>query len=119
MPFFAFAPGIRKMIYTTNCVEALNRSLRKIIKTRGSFPNDEAALKLVYLYCSVSGASTPRRLAASIAASTSGSSPSSISVCIYCNAVLMAIWLIDPPLGERGDIKAPGGQDARTHSALL
>jgi putative transposase len=49
VPFFAFAPGIRKMIYTTNCVEALNRSLRKIIKTRGSFPNDEAALKLLYL----------------------------------------------------------------------
>jgi putative transposase len=49
VPFFAFAPGIRKMIYTTNAVEALNRSLRKIIKTRGSFPNDEAALKLLYL----------------------------------------------------------------------
>jgi putative transposase len=49
VPFFAFAPAIRKMIYTTNCVEALNRSLRKIIKTRGSFPNDEAALKLLYL----------------------------------------------------------------------
>jgi len=38
IPFFAFAPGIRKMIYTTNAVEALNGSLRKIIKTRGSFP---------------------------------------------------------------------------------
>jgi len=49
VPFFAFAPEIRKMIYTTNAVEALNRSLRKIIKTRGSFPNDEAALKLLYL----------------------------------------------------------------------
>ena len=49
VPFFGFAPSIRKMIYTTNCVEALNRSLRKIIKTRGSFPNDEAALKLLYL----------------------------------------------------------------------
>src|SRR5580693_9376628 len=43
VPFFAFAPGVRKMIYTTNAVEALNRSLRKIIKTRGSFPNDDAA----------------------------------------------------------------------------
>jgi putative transposase len=40
IPFFAFAPGIRKMIYTTNAVEALHRSLRKIIKTSGSFPND-------------------------------------------------------------------------------
>jgi putative transposase len=37
------------MIYTTNAVEALNRSLRKIIKTRGSFPNDEAAMMLLYL----------------------------------------------------------------------
>src|SRR3954467_13950617 len=49
IPFFAFAPGIRKMIYTTNAVEALHRSLRKIIKTRGSFPNDDSALKLLYL----------------------------------------------------------------------
>ncbi len=49
VPFFAFAPEIRKMIYTTNAVEALNRGLRKIIKTRGSFPNDEAAMKLLYL----------------------------------------------------------------------
>jgi putative transposase len=49
IPFFAFPPGIRKMIYTTNAVESLNRSLRKIIKTRGSFPNDEAAMKLLYL----------------------------------------------------------------------
>ena len=49
IPFFAFAPGIRKMIYTTNAVEALNRSLRKIIKTRGSFPTDDAAMKLLYL----------------------------------------------------------------------
>lgn len=49
VPFFAFGPGIRKMIYTTNAVEALHRSLRKIIKTRGSFPTDDAALKLLYL----------------------------------------------------------------------
>jgi len=49
VPFFAFAPAIRQMIYTTNAIEALNRSLRKIIKTRGSFPNDEAAMKLLYL----------------------------------------------------------------------
>jgi putative transposase len=49
IPFFAFAPAIRKMIYTTNAIEALNRSLRKIIKTRGSFPTDEAAFKLLYL----------------------------------------------------------------------
>ncbi len=49
IPLFAFAPAIRKMIYTTNAVESLNRSLRKIIKTRGSFPNNEAATKLLYL----------------------------------------------------------------------
>ena len=49
IPLFAFPPDIRKLIYTTNAVESLNRSLRKIIKTRGSFPNDEAAMKLLYL----------------------------------------------------------------------
>lgn len=48
-PLFAFPPAIRKMIYTTNAVESLHRSLRKIIKTRGSFPTDEAATKLLYL----------------------------------------------------------------------
>ena len=48
-PFFAYPEEIRKVIYTTNAVESLNRSLRKIIKTRGSFPNEEAALKLLYL----------------------------------------------------------------------
>jgi putative transposase len=41
--------AITRLIYTTNAVEALNRSLRKIIKTRGSFPTDEAAFKLLYL----------------------------------------------------------------------
>ena len=49
IPFLAFPPAIRRMIYTTNALEAVNRSLRKIIKTRGSFPTDEAALKLLYL----------------------------------------------------------------------
>jgi putative transposase len=49
VPMFAFPPAIRKMIYTTNAVESLHRSLRKIIKTRGSFPNDEAAIKLLFL----------------------------------------------------------------------
>ena len=46
---FAFPPAIRRMIYTTNALESLHRSLRKIIKSRGSFPNDEAALKLLFL----------------------------------------------------------------------
>ena len=49
IPFFAFPPGIRKVMYTTNAVESLNMSLRKIINTRGSFPNEEAALRLLYL----------------------------------------------------------------------
>jgi putative transposase len=49
IPFFAFPEEVRKVIYTTNAVEALNRGLRKIIKTRGSFPSEEAAMKLLYL----------------------------------------------------------------------
>jgi putative transposase len=49
VPLFAFRPAIRKMIYITNAVESLHRSLRKIIKTRGSFPTDEAAIKLLFL----------------------------------------------------------------------
>jgi putative transposase len=48
-PMFALPMAIRKLIYTTNAIEALNRSVRKIIKTRGSFPTDEAAMKLIYL----------------------------------------------------------------------
>ncbi len=48
-PFFAFPPAIRRIIYTTNAVESLHMSLRKIIKTRSSFPSEEAALKLLYL----------------------------------------------------------------------
>jgi putative transposase len=48
-PFFDFPAEVRKMIYTTNAVESLNMSLRKIIKTRGSFPSEESALKLLYL----------------------------------------------------------------------
>ncbi len=49
IPFFAFDPAIRKIIYTTNAIENLNRVIRKSIKTRGSFPTDEAATKLIYL----------------------------------------------------------------------
>ena len=47
--FFAYEQDIRKVIYTTNTIESVNMSLRKIIKTRGSFPNQEAAFKLLYL----------------------------------------------------------------------
>jgi putative transposase len=48
-PFFAFPPEIRRVIYTTNAIESLNMQLRKIIKTRGHFPTDEAAIKLLWL----------------------------------------------------------------------
>lgn len=48
-PFLAYPPYIRKVIYTTNAIEALNRQIRKVVKTRGHFPTDDAALKLVYL----------------------------------------------------------------------
>ena len=47
--FFDYPPEIRKVIYTTNAIESLNASLRKVTKTRRSFPNDEAVLKLLYL----------------------------------------------------------------------
>jgi putative transposase len=48
-PFLAFPDEVRRVIYTTNAIEALNRQLRKAIKTKGSFPNEDAARKLVYL----------------------------------------------------------------------
>ena len=49
IPFFAHPAEIRRVIYTTNAIESLNMSLRKVTKTRSSFPNDEALLKLLYL----------------------------------------------------------------------
>jgi len=49
IPFFDYPADIRKVIYTTNAIEALNRTLRKIIKNRGSFPTDESIYKLLYL----------------------------------------------------------------------
>jgi transposase-like protein len=49
VPFFAFPPAIRRVIYTTNALESVNARIRKIIKTRGHFPNDESALKLIWL----------------------------------------------------------------------
>src|SRR3954447_7825330 len=49
IPFFAFPTEIRKIIYTTNAVESLNMTLRKVIKTRHSFHSEEAALKLLYM----------------------------------------------------------------------
>lgn len=49
IPFFAYPAEIRKVIYTTNAIESINMSLRKVTKNRGSFPNDEAILKLFFL----------------------------------------------------------------------
>jgi putative transposase len=49
IPFFAFPPAVRRVIYTTNAIESINARLRKIIKTRGHFPSDDAATKLLWL----------------------------------------------------------------------
>jgi len=49
IPFFAFPPEVRRVVYTTNALESVHAQLRKIIKTRGHFPNDEAATKLIWL----------------------------------------------------------------------
>jgi putative transposase len=49
IPFLAFPPEVRKIIYTTNSIESLNYQLRKIIKNRGHFPTDDAVIKLLWL----------------------------------------------------------------------
>jgi putative transposase len=49
IPFLEFASEVRKIIYTTNAIESLNYQLRKIIKNRGHFPNDDAVIKLLWL----------------------------------------------------------------------
>jgi putative transposase len=49
IPFLAFPPEVRRVVYTTNTIEALHRQIRKTIKTRGHFPTEEAARKLIYL----------------------------------------------------------------------
>lgn len=49
IPFFSYSPEVRKMIYTTNAIESLHMQIRKVIKNRGHFPNDESATKLIYL----------------------------------------------------------------------
>ena len=48
-PFLAFSPAVRKLLYTTNSIESLNYQLRKVTKARGHFPNDDAAVKLLWL----------------------------------------------------------------------
>jgi|SRR5215467_5664382 len=49
IPFLAFPPELRKIVYTTNAIESLNYQLRKIIKNRGHFPTDDAVIKLLWL----------------------------------------------------------------------
>jgi putative transposase len=49
IPFFAFPPAVRRVVYTTNAIESIHSRLRKIIKTRGHFPSDDAATKLIWL----------------------------------------------------------------------
>ena len=49
VPFFAFPECLRRITYTTNAIEALNSKLRRAVRTRGHFPNDDAAMKLLYL----------------------------------------------------------------------
>ena len=49
IPFFAFPPEVRRVVYTTNAIESVHSRLRKIIKTRGHFPSDDAASKLIWL----------------------------------------------------------------------
>jgi putative transposase len=49
IPFLSFPPDVRRIVYTTNAIEALHRQVRKTIKTRGHFPTEDAARKLIYL----------------------------------------------------------------------
>ncbi len=49
IPFFAYPPEIRKAIYTTNAIESLNMSLRKVLKNKAAFPNDQALKKILFL----------------------------------------------------------------------
>jgi len=55
IPFFDFSPEVRKVIYTTNMIESINSELRRSTRNRGSFPTDEALLKVLYLLCKVLG----------------------------------------------------------------
>ena len=49
IPFFAFPHDVRRIVYTTNAIESLNSTVRRAVRTRGHFPSDEAATKLIYL----------------------------------------------------------------------
>ena len=49
MPFLAFPPEVRRVVYTTNLIESMNARLRKVTRNRGQFPTEQAALKVLYL----------------------------------------------------------------------
>lgn len=49
IPFFAFSPEVRRILYTTNVIESLHSQVRKTIRNKGHFPSDEAAIELIYL----------------------------------------------------------------------
>jgi putative transposase len=61
IPFFAFPAAVRRIVYTTNAIEALNAKLRRAVKIRGHFPTDEAATKLIYLVLHQAAANGKRR----------------------------------------------------------
>lgn len=63
IPFFDFAPEVRKVIYTTNMIESINSQLRKTTRNRGHFPSDEALIKVLYLACREMGRTHPRSTA--------------------------------------------------------
>jgi putative transposase len=60
IPFFDFAPEVRKVIYTTNMIESINATLRKSTRNRGHFPSDEALVKVLHLGCKQMGRTTQR-----------------------------------------------------------
>jgi putative transposase len=60
IPFFDFAPEVRRVIYTTNMIESINAELRKVTRNRGHFPSDEALIKVLYLGCKEMGRTSTR-----------------------------------------------------------
>jgi putative transposase len=76
-PFLAFPPQIRRLVYTTNAIESLNARFRQATRRRGHFPNEQAALKVLYLVIR-----TPRPNRANVTGTTpDGSKPSTLSPC--------------------------------------
>ncbi|WP_369678896.1 transposase [Sinorhizobium medicae] len=78
VPFFAFPEGVRRIIYTTNAIEALNSKLRRAVRSRGHFPGDEAAMKLLYLVLN-NAAGAMETGAAGMGRGKGHSSPSSLA----------------------------------------